>query len=215
MVSTTYQAIVQIGWNRMILFNMSEVNFGPSTINMINQSGGLINPSQSALKLMENNSWPIYVTGPNQIIFHIMSPFVYFPGTLVAMEGLMYDVQWVLDNGGFGTPASINTYFNQHPIPGTGPYMVTQIAENAYIKYTQNPSYWGKNFTSSQINALEMFDPGHAKNVIVYYKTDDIVRYTDLVNGVCTDSRYSIVKFQTSHVESRVFLLHFSKAGVA
>ncbi|HYB03888.1 MAG TPA: ABC transporter substrate-binding protein, partial [Nitrososphaerales archaeon] len=86
------------------LFNMTNVNFGPATIALINQSGGVINPTQSALSMMENSSWPIYVTGPYSIVFQLESPFSYFPGTLVAYEGLMFDTQYVLDNGGFGTP---------------------------------------------------------------------------------------------------------------
>ncbi len=36
-------------------FNMANVNFGPSTISMINGSGGLVNPSQASLATMENS----------------------------------------------------------------------------------------------------------------------------------------------------------------
>ncbi len=113
------------------LFNMTNVDFGPATIALINQSGGVINPSQSIVSLMENSSWPIYVTTPDTIVFQLQSPFSYFPGTLVAYEGLMFDTQYVLDNGGFGTPTQFNSNFNQNPIPGSGPYDVTQVSEDS------------------------------------------------------------------------------------
>ncbi len=169
-------------WVSYPLFNMSSVIFGPSTIALINQSG-LVNPSQQAQSIMMNSSWPIYVASPYQIVFQLQSPFVYFPGTLVSWIGLMFDTQYVLDHGGFGTPTSINSYFNLNPIPGTGPYMFTGISENSYVKFTQNPTYWGRTLTQAQISADVALDPGHVKNVIVYAKSDDISRYTDLSTG--------------------------------
>lgn len=164
------------------LFNMSAVNFGPSTIALINQSG-LINPSQSALAIMQNSSWPVYTSGPYQINFRLEYPFAYFLGVIVAYEGLIYDSQWLLDNGGFGTPTSVNTNINQNPIPGTGPYTVSKVAEDNYVEFTQNPTYWGDSLSSAQIQANPYLDPGHVKNVIVYYKPDDLSRYTDLSTG--------------------------------
>jgi len=164
------------------LFNMNTAHFGPATIALINQSG-LINPSQQALNIMMNSSWPIYVTGPYTLVFHLSSPFIFFPGVLVVYDGLMFDTQWLLDNGGFGTPTSYNSYFNQHPIPGTGPYTVTQVSENNYVSFTQNPTYWGDSLTPSQLALQPLWDPGHAKNVIVQVKTDDLARYSDLSTG--------------------------------
>jgi len=38
--------------------------------------------------------------------------------------------------------------------------------------------------TPEEISANPMLDPGHAKNVIVYIKSDDVARYSDLANGV-------------------------------
>ena len=169
-------------WENYDLFNFSNVQFGPATVALINQSG-LINPSSQALAVMQNSSWPIYATGPYQIVFHLQSAFLWFPGTLLTFCGLMYDSQWLLDHGGFGTPTTINSYFNQHPIPGTGPYVVTQVAENNYVEFAQNPNYWGDNLTAAQLAAQPYFDPGQAKNVIVYAKADDLSRYTDLQTG--------------------------------
>ena len=98
-------------------------------------------------------------------------------------HGSLYDTQFVLDHGGYGTPTAVNPYFNLNPAPGTGPYMVSGVAENAYAEFTQNPTYWGKNLTPAQIQANPYLDPGHVKNVIIYAKTDDVARYADLASG--------------------------------
>ena len=132
---------------------------------------------------MENQSWPIYVTG-FPIIFHLDSPFLYMTGLFVAGVGLIFDSQYVLDNGGFGAAGSVNTQFNQHPIPGSGPYDVVKVVEDNYVQFIQDPNYWAKNWTQAQITANPIFDPGHAKNVLMYYKPDDLARYTDLSTGV-------------------------------
>ena len=166
------------------LFNMTSANFGPATIALINSSGGLINPSQVAMSVMKNSSWPIYVAGPMQIVFHLKAPFVYFPGTLVVFDGLIFDSQWVLENGGFGNATSVNSYFNQHPIPGTGPYVVSKVKENNYVEFAQNPNYWGTHLTAPELARQPIFDPGHVKNVIINAVSDDLARYTDLSTGV-------------------------------
>ncbi|MDA4129502.1 MAG: ABC transporter substrate-binding protein [Thaumarchaeota archaeon] len=173
-------------------FNMATSNFGPATIALINQSN-LINPSQTSLSIMQNSSWPIYVKDPYTLVYHLQSPFVYFPGALVVYDGLMFDTQWLMDHGGFGTPTTYNTYFNQHPIPGTGPYVVTGVSENNYVSFTQNPTYWGNSLTPAQLALQPLWDPGHAKNVIVYAKADDLARYTDLSTGAA-----QIATIQTS-----------------
>jgi ABC-type transport system substrate-binding protein len=147
---------------------------------------------------MMNSSWPIYVTGPDQIVFHLKAPFRWFLGTMVGFDGLIFDSQYVIKHGGFGTPASFNTYFNQNPIPGTGPYVVTGVSVNSFVKFSQNPTYWGRSLSSLEIAAQPMFDPGHVKNVIMYSKADDVVRYTDLSTGAAqiaaiTTSDWSLV----------------------
>ncbi len=162
---------------------MSSVNFGNSTMSMINQTGGLVNPSPQAIALMSNQSWPIYVTNPYTIVFHLRAPFVWFLGLMIDCVSNVYDAQYVMDNGGPGTPTQYNTAFDLNPIPGTGPYVVTGALENSYVKFAQDPKYWGLNLTASELAAQPLFNPGHAKNVIVYYKPDDLTRYTDLSTG--------------------------------
>jgi len=164
------------------VFNFSNVTFGPTQIGLLNSSG-LINPNSQALSMMENTNWPIYVTNSTDIVFHLAAPFNYFLGTLVVYVGLIFDTQWLLDHGGFGTASGYNTYFNQHPIPGTGPYVVTQVSEGSFVKFAQNPSYWGDSLTSAQIAADPYLDPGHAKNVVVQTIPTDTARFTDLSTG--------------------------------
>jgi peptide/nickel transport system substrate-binding protein len=172
------------------VFDMSTVDFGPATIALINQSG-VINPSTQAKAIMENSSWPIHVTGPYQIVFHLKSPFNWLLGALVVYDGFMFDAQWVLHHGGFGTPTAFNSYFNQNPIPGSGPYVVTQVSEDNYVKFAQDPNYWGNSLPSSFIANYPLFDPGHAKNVIIMYKPDDVSRFTDLSTGSAQISEIS------------------------
>ncbi len=174
MYTSYYMSGNSTGWlEGYTFFNMTNVNFGPATLTLLNQSS-LASPSQQAVSLMENTTWPIYVVNSNTIAFHLESPFAYFLGTIVTEGGLIYDSQWVFDNGGLGTPASPNSYFNQHPIPGTGPYEFSTIAEDNYAQFVQNPTYWGKSLNQSQIAANPALDPGHVKNVIIYYKPDDL-----------------------------------------
>jgi len=164
-------------------FNVSNVQFGPATENFLNSSGGLVNPNTQAIALMSNSSWPIYVNGPNQIIFRLEYPFQWFLGTMVGYGGYVPDMQYVLDHGGLGTAAAYNSNFATNPIPGTGPYVVTSVSPNSYVAFTQNNHYWGDSLTAAQIAGDEYLDPGHVKNVVIYAKTDDTTRYVDLSTG--------------------------------
>jgi len=163
------------------VFNYNNVNFGPATMSVINNTGGVVNPTGQGLAIMQNSSWPIYVTSPYQIVFHLAAPFSYFPALLINFG--IADMQYVLEHGGTGTSAAPNTYFELNAIPGTGPYEVTGIVQNSYISFAQNPTYWGKNLTSAEIQGDVLLDPGHVANVVVNYKSDDLSRYTDLSTG--------------------------------
>jgi len=177
------------------LFNFSQVTFGPTQIRVLNSSG-LINPSPQALTMMENTAWPIYVTNSSAIVFHLQAPFNYFLGTMVVYIGLIFDTQWLLDHGGFGTASGYNSYFNQHPIPGTGPYTVTQVSEGSFVKFAQNPAYWGDSLSAAQIAADPYLDPGHAKTVVVQTIPTDTSRYTDLSTGAAQISGILTQDFQ-------------------
>jgi len=168
--------------NAYNIFDVSNVTFGPATLALMAQSG-LVNPSSGLMSIMMNSNWPIYVTGPYQIVFRMKTGFQWLPHVLASWVGLLFDTQYVLQNGGFGTPVAFNTAFNQHPMPGTGPYVVTTVSEGAYVEFTQNPSYWGKNLTPAEIQANPYIDPGHVQNVIINAKSDDVARYTDLSTG--------------------------------
>ncbi len=164
------------------IFNTSAVNFGPATLSTM-EASGINPPSSSVLAMMENNAWPIYVNGPNQIIFKTIHPFPWLLYTLTETYGLLYDSQEVLAHGGPGVPGTPNSYFNENPIAGTGPYTVSQAVANSFLKLVQNPTYWGKSLPVANITGDEYLDPGHAATIIVQAKTDDISRYNDLNSG--------------------------------
>jgi ABC-type transport system substrate-binding protein len=164
------------------LFDMSNVNFGPASYATLNASG-LVNPSGDALRMMENATWPIYTNGPSQIVFHTKAPFLYLTGVLSGYEGLIWDAQWMLQHGGPGTPTQYNSYFNLNPIPGTGPYVVADLSVNSYVKFEQNPNYWGLNLNPGELTNNVLLRPGEVKTVIVRAVTDDVARYTDLATG--------------------------------
>lgn len=170
--------------NNYPLFDMSNVHFDQSTLALMTQSG-LINPTPELLKIMMDTTWPIYVTGPYQIVLHVAKPFAFMPEVLTAYDAEMYDVQYVLNNGGFGSPGAINTEFNRDPVPGTGPYMFdpSKFAVGSYYTTVQNPDYWGRSLTAADIQANPYLDPGHVKTVIVQSRLDDVVRYADLSSG--------------------------------
>jgi ABC-type transport system substrate-binding protein len=168
--------------NSTPLFDTSTVNFGPATIAKINQSG-LLNPNSAAVAIMSNQSWPIYVTGPNQIVFRMIHLFAYFTSQLIQDAGLIYDAQYVLNHGGFGNASSINTAFNLNPIPGTGPYIVKQVAQNSFVEFTLNPTYWGLKLSATQNAMQPLLQPGKIPTVVVNYKADDLTRYADLSSG--------------------------------
>ncbi|MGO9643736.1 MAG: ABC transporter substrate-binding protein [Candidatus Bathyarchaeia archaeon] len=164
------------------VFDFSKASFGPATLALMTRSG-VVNPTPDLLNIMMNNTWPIYVTGPYQIILHLKAPFIWLPQALATFVGMMFDTQYVLENGGFGLPGAANTYFNSHEIPATGPYKVVSVMPGSFVSFTQNPNYWGRNLSPAEIQANPYLDPGHVKNVIVNIKSDDVVRYADLRTG--------------------------------
>jgi len=171
------------------VFNASTAApFGPETVQMFAQSG-LANPSATALAYMSNRSLPIYVTGPYTLVFHMDKPFQYLLGVLEGLPGEIFDAQYVLDSlsaaGGFPVYGSTAFgYYSNHAVPGTGPYAITTYVQNAYVTFTPNQYYWGDSLTAAQVAANPLLDPGHYKQVIIYYKADDLSRYTDLSEGV-------------------------------
>ena len=170
------------------VFNASyAAPFGPATIQMFAQSG-LSNPSAKALTYMQNTSLPIYVIGQYTLVFHMDKPFQFLLGVLEGLPGEIFDAQYILDSlsaaGGFPVYGSTAFgYYSNHAIPGTGPYAITTYVQNAYVTFTPNPYYWGANLNASQVAANPLLDPGHYKQIIIYYKADDLSRYTDISEG--------------------------------
>ena len=165
------------------IFNFSNVNFGVPVVDMMNGTA-IVNPSGALLSLMENNSWPFSCPNASTLVVNLKGPFAFTPLVFAQFAGVMVDSQYIVNNGGFGTPATgYNPYFNNVITPGTGPYTITKYAPSSYEVFQQNPNYWGANLTAAQIANNPYIDPGHYKTIFVYWKTDDLVRYTDLSTG--------------------------------
>lgn len=165
------------------IFNFSNVNFGVSIVDMMNGTG-IVNPSSQLLSIMQNNAWPFSCPGPYTLVVNLKAPFAFTPLVFSQFAGVMVDSQFIINNGGFGTPATgYNPYFDNVITPGTGPYIISQYAPSSYETFTQNPNYWGKNLTAAQLQTDPYLDPGHYKTIIVYWKQDDLTRYTDLSTG--------------------------------
>ncbi len=166
------------------ILNTSTIAFGPASISILNSSG-LANPTSAALAIMSNSTWPIYCNGANQLVFHMSVPFSYLLGELSGLPGILYDAQFTLKHGwpqAFGSPAM--GFFSSNPIPGTGPYMITDYVQNSHITFSQNPTYWGKSLSAAQIAGNQILSPGNVGQVTINYKPDDLSRYTDLSNDV-------------------------------
>lgn len=170
-------------WNSLPIFNFANVNFGPSTLNMINQTS-LTSPSSQLLALMSNNAWPVYASGPYTLVWNMSVPDQFALGVIAGGElGFVFDPAYVMQHGGPGAPSAINSYFNTNVIPGTGPYMVTSVIPNSLVDLVKNPSYWGKNLTTSQIAANPMLNPGDYQSVSMQYQSNEATRYLDLTTG--------------------------------
>jgi len=171
-------------WMGMPIFNMTGVTFGPASMNILNQTGGLTNPSSAAISMMSNTSLPVYVTGPYTIVYQLSSPFSFFLNSLLGWTGFQLDSQYIIQNGGPGSAPNFNPNFNYLPqIPGTGPYVLSNVVPNSFAVFTQNPTYWGKNLTAAQIKGNPFVDPGHYSKVIIYDKSSESTRLLDLNTG--------------------------------
>jgi len=170
-------------WMGAPIFNMTGVTFGQVQMNILNQSG-LATPSSAAMALMSNTSLPAYVTGPETIVYQLSSPYSFFLNTLLGWTGFQLDSQYILQNGGPGTAPNFNTAFNYMPqIPGTGPYILSDIVPNSFAVFTQNPTYWGKNMTAAQAAGNAFVGPGHYSKVVIYDKPSESTRLLDLNTG--------------------------------
>ena len=103
-------------------------------------------------------------------------PFIFFLNTFSGFEGEILNPVYVMQNGGPVTTVAINNYFNSNPIPGYGPYVVSNVAMESYVTFVKNPNYWGKNLTASQIAANPMINPGHYQTILVKNVPDDTSR---------------------------------------
>jgi peptide/nickel transport system substrate-binding protein len=198
-------------WSYLPLFNFSSVDFGPATMQEINASG-LTSPSSQIVSLMSISSWPVYVEGPYTIVFQLVSPYSFFLNTFSDFS-FQTDPMFVFKNGGPGTPTSPNTLFQSTAVPGTGPYEITKVSTNAFVEFQKNPSYWGRNLTTSQISANPILDPGHFETVLVRYVSDDTSRYLDLLEGASQISVVSGSNLEQAELNSQYRALAFNSSS--
>ena len=166
-------------WVPLDIFNASSVAFGPADLTQIGQSG-LAPPSAGLLAMMSNSTWPVYVTGPDTVVFQLKSPFAFFLNTFAASSAQTFDPMYILKNGGPGVPGSPNPYFNTNVPPGTGPYMVTRVQTQSLMALQKDPTYWGNNLTAAEIASNPVVSPGHYANIIIKDVPDESSRYIDL-----------------------------------
>jgi ABC-type transport system substrate-binding protein len=164
------------------LFDFSHVAFGPATLSMLQQSG-LNPPSQAAISIMSDTTWPVHVVDANTVVFQLAVPYTNFLSVMSAPISLIFEPAYVLQHGGPGTPGSPNAYLISNPPPGTGPYVISSTIVNSRYTYVQNPTYWGNSLSPSDIAANPALDPGHFKTIVVTQVTDDSIRYLDLTQG--------------------------------
>ena len=165
------------------IFDMSDVNFGPATLAMANQSSNFASPPKQLLSTMSNPRWPVYVSSANTITYQLSTPYPFFLSTLSGVNGPVFDAAWVIKNGGPGASGTVNGFFNDNLPPGTGPYTVSEIHQNNYMVFEKNPNYWGNSLTPAQIAANPLIDPGHYQTITVQSKAYDVNRYADLASG--------------------------------
>jgi ABC-type transport system substrate-binding protein len=114
-----------------------------------------------------------------------VTPFPFLLNTLAGWQSMVFDPAFVQAHGGPGLPrSSTRTFSNTNAIPGTGPYLVNASQIAAYVEFTQNPTYWGKNLTASRIRANPLLSPGRCKTITVKDVQSDVTRYADLTTGV-------------------------------
>jgi ABC-type transport system substrate-binding protein len=183
-------------WNALHIFNTTGVTFNMQNFGSLVNSSGLATPSSTLLSIMSNTSMPAYVTGPYSINFHMDTPFPFFVNTFTGFQGMIFDPTYMFKNGGPGIVGTPNPNFNEAPIPGTGPYMVTSSTFQSNVQFTQYSHYWGDNLSTAQIAENPILDPGHYKNVIVYDKTNPATSLLDLQNGNTQISAVSGSNFQ-------------------
>ncbi len=148
--------------NRAMLLNGSEefilgqnLNTSASP-NFLNNTANFVNPSASALAVMESNVNSVYVV--SKYVLHIALgggyngpyPYPYFLQTLTSPIAAAVDPAFVNAHGGV-IPNEPNSYLQNHAL-GSGPYVLTQWVQGDHLTLSKTPGYWAGNISSSQLN---------------------------------------------------------------
>ncbi len=182
-------------WVPLPIFNSSAVEFGPATLSLMNGTS-LANPSSQLMALMSNSSWPVYVTSPDRIVFHLSTPFQFFLNSFVGWGSMMFDPLYIMQHGGPGTPVSPNAYLNANPPPGTGPYVMSNIAVDSSLTFTKNSGYWGNNLTTTEDSENPLIQPGQFGTIVVNQVPNPTSEYLDLSSSKAQIAQVEGANFQ-------------------
>ncbi len=161
-------------------YGNSSFNITASTLNSIDYA----NPNASSLSTMNNQNQSIQVVNEYEITIHLGSgyngylPYNAFLMTLTTPMGMAVDPSVVMQNGGVVAGAT-NQNLSGYAI-GTGFYKINTIVSGQSITLVENPNYWGKNLSASQLN--NAISPPHIKYIALEYKPSSAI-ITDLKGG--------------------------------
>lgn len=161
-------------------YENNSFNITANTLNSINYTS----PSTSDLSTMSNPNQSVQVVNKYEIIIHLGSgyngylPYNAFLMTLTTPMGMAVDPAVVKTNGGV-VAGQTNQNLSGWAI-GTGFYKLSSVVQGQSITLVENPTYWGKNIPSGQLN--NAISPPHIKYIVLEYKpTSSII--SDLKGG--------------------------------
>ncbi|MCY0858898.1 MAG: ABC transporter substrate-binding protein [Sulfolobaceae archaeon] len=141
--------------------------------------------------IQEIMSYPyqaVVVKGPYEVQINTLEPYRYFIFDIAVWWGAIVDPVFIDQHGGV-QPNSPNSYINLHGMPGTGPYIISYVAQGfSEIILKANPNYWAMN--ASNIPAVAQ--PAHIPVVIIYYGLSHTDRVEDFDQNIAQISYVSV-----------------------
>ncbi len=143
------------------------------TATFLNTTSNFVNPNASAIAVMSNVNQSVQVVNPYVLKIHMgfgyngYLPYNAFLMTLTTPMAAAVDPKVVDGNGNGVVQGTPNSYMADHAV-GTGFYEINSITTGQSITLKENPSYWGLNLSSSQMN--DAISPPHIKYIAIEYK---------------------------------------------
>ncbi len=128
--------------------------------------------------IQEIMSYPyqaVVVKGPYEVQINTLEPYRYFIFDIAVWWGAIVDPVFIDQHGGV-QPNSPNSYTDLNGMPGTGPYVISYVAQGfSEIILKANPNYWAKNVTGIPAVA----QPAHIPVIVIYYGLSHTDRVED------------------------------------